>query len=158
MADPNSYVTLTVTSALGEQLTQAQVQVDSHESWSYTLSYSLTPGMTVQAVASVDKNSTPSDAYIKVINQAQSGPLNLTGIKTDKVSGVAPDTGQIIKAWRSSDGAQMVNNKVPSTGDGKTFTFNYLSNMTLADNDLLSVVSEFKDNGTMTPFDRGVVS
>ncbi|MCD1636187.1 hypothetical protein K7H91_20720 [Martelella mediterranea] len=153
----NYYVTIIVTSSEGDQLTNVQTQAKSNGSWAYTLDYTLTQGMTVQAVTSKDKDSTASDAYVKVIGQFQTGPLRITSVETDQVSGVAPDTGQVIKAWRLSDGALMVLYPVPAaspTSDGKTFTAPYVRDMKLAAGDLLCVVSQFPKDGTMTPFNR----
>ena len=151
------YVTITVTSVTGKLLANVQTQADSYGNWMYTLDFNLTNGMKVEAVATEEKDSTPSDAFVKVIGQSQDGPLKITAVKTDRVTGIAPDTGQVIVAWRASDGAQMTNFTVPSpssTYDGKTFTAPYIKGMQLADNDLLCVVSQFPDDGTMTPYER----
>ncbi len=153
----NYYVTITVTSSEGDQLTNTQTQAKSDGSWACTLDYTLTQGMTIKAVTSEDKDSPASGAYVKVIGQFQTSPLRITSVETGQVSGVAPETGQVIKAWRQSDGALMVLYPVPAaspTSDGKTFTAPYVRDMKLNAGDLLCVVSQFPKDGTMTPFNR----
>ncbi|WP_180900614.1 hypothetical protein [Martelella soudanensis] len=145
---PNTYVTLSVSGGSGGGAKFAPV-FSADGDWSVDVG----PGVASDATFSATANypgGVASDAYVRALGHIEMGPLSISEVGSRQVIGVAPQPGQHILAWRSSDGKKIVDHTM--SGIGTNFTAPYLKGMTLADGDLLNVVAALPEYGSMTPF------
>ena len=152
-AGPGNYICLTVDTGEG-RVFHYSTRTDTAGTWSVKIDTNLASGTTLSATAALDQDGMPSDAFVVVLGTYQPGSLFISSV-TDTVQGKAPLAGQIIKGWRSSDGQLVVNYPVPppiDLYDGTDFTARFLPSMSLEEGDMLNLVSQFPDSGTMTPF------
>ncbi len=148
----NSYVTVSTLSPDGSQNTYKPVQVDDSFSWSLNLGSAVPSKTIASATASYKVGGTPSDAYLRELNQAPPDEVDIDTVGETSISGSAGAPGLTIMAWRSSDGTRMLNKKLDD--DQSSFDLNYENNQTLASNDLINVVAADPNTGLMSPFNR----
>lgn len=150
----NTWVTVTVLPPGGTPKKYPAVQTTEKGVWQVDIGTAASDGTVISAVASFEEDGVQSDAYVKVINQHQSGIFEISEVTQASVSGTAPQAGQVIHGWRLSDGKQIVDYTVPTVpAPGTAFNAPYLDPLTLPVGDLLYAVSAFPGGGTMTNFD-----
>lgn len=153
-AGPGEFISLSVDKG-DTSIWFYSTKADANGTWSVTVDGRLTKGMILSATAAKDLSSRPSDAFVVVLGTYQPGCLFVSYVGETVVMGTAPQAGQIIRGWRSSDGKKVVDYPVPppiALYEGKDFTAPFLPNMSLAKGDILNLVAQFPNNGTMTPF------
>ncbi len=152
--DPGNFVTVSLTKGEVSQ-SYPPVQADHDGRWSTRFFANLSDGSFVKATASFEEGAPQSDDFVKVVGMTQAGPLIVDSVTETYVSGKAPQPGQVIKGWRSTDGKLIVNYAVPSAsggGDGVSFKAQYLFPMALMEGDIINLVAQFPDGGTMSPY------
>ncbi|PRX07186.1 UNVERIFIED_ORG: hypothetical protein BCL66_1131 [Martelella mediterranea] len=150
---PGNYVTVSLTKGEMSQ-SYSPVQADDDGRWSTCIFARLSDGNIIKATTSFEKDGRQSDEYVRVVGMSQSGPLLIDSVTPAGVSGYAPQPGQIIKGWRSSDGLLVVAYTMPSNSS-KRFEAPYLFYGAYKYGDTINLVSQFPDNGTMTKFSGG---
>lgn len=152
-AIPYTYVTVSL--AKGEMSqSYAPVIADGAGYWSTSFFANQSDGDVIEATASYEEGGPQSDAFVKVIGEPQYGVVSVSFVTPTYVCGKAPEPGQIIKGWRSSDGLLIVDYPVPpasNDSDGMHFRAPYIYPEALSEGDVLNLVSQFPDDGTMTP-------
>ncbi|MCD1636055.1 hypothetical protein K7H91_20045 [Martelella mediterranea] len=153
-AMPDSWVTVIVTENSTIR-SYPPVQADGNGAWSVDFDANLNDGDRIQATASFEKYGPQSDAFVWVIGQSQDGNnLLIRNVTSEGVSGYAPQTGQVIKGWRSSDGKLVVDYPLPHNGSTR-FDAPYLFPGAYIGGDTINLVSQFPDDGAMTRFNGG---
>lgn len=154
---PRNFVTVCLAKG-GMSQSYPPVQANDDGAWSMRVFANLSNGSVIKATASFEEGSPQSDAFVKVVGMSQSGPLVVDRVTETHVSGKAPQPGQVIKGWRSSDGVMVVNYSMSSaTGKANSTHFDapYLYPGAFRYGDTLNVVAQFPDDGTMTEFSGG---
>ncbi|AJY47015.1 hypothetical protein [Martelella endophytica] len=152
-AGPGDYVSLSVDTGDGP-ISHYPARANTNGAWCVTVDTTLTKGTILSASAMKDLSGPPSDAFVVVLGSYQPGCLFISAVTDTLVQGKAPLPGQVIKGWRSSDGKLVVDCPLlPPIGlfDGTDFAARYLFPSALEKGDTLNLVSQFPDNGTMTP-------
>lgn len=145
---PNTYVNLSFSGSAGGGATFPPV-FSADGNWSVEVGPSVPSDATFSATANYP-GGIASEPFIRALGHFEPGPVNITEVGLHQMSGEAPQSGQHILAWRSSDGKKIVDHLMQ--GSGTNFVASYLDNMTLASGDFLNVVAALPQYGSMTPF------
>lgn len=148
-AQPGTYITLTLSVKGSSPQTFPAVPVKDG-TWKVQTGTVAPQDAVFSATATFGQTGDPSDPYFKVVGQNQQGPLDVDSVSATNVTGTAPQPGQVIIGWRSSDGKKIVDKALHGTETA--FDISYLDGQTLAQHDQLNLVSAFPNNGTMTPY------
>lgn len=145
---PNTYVNLILSSSSGGKV-EWPPMFSEDGNWSVEVGSGAPSDATFSATANYP-GGIASDPYVRALGHLEPGPVSINEVGLQQVSGEAPQPGQHILAWRSSDGKKMVDHTMQ--GSGTNFIAPYLDDMTLASGDSLNVVAALPQYGSMTPF------
>ena len=105
--------------------------------------------------ASIYEDSKPSDDYTQVLTLKHVPPPVISSVTDQSVSGETSPIARIIKGWRLSDGALMVDYRVPTWSDNTHdlhFEAEYCNALTLEQGDTLFLVAQDQASRAMSPY------